>query len=131
QQGSLYYKFDIPIKDVASIWRGGCIIRAAMLEDIMQAYEKEETLNNLMQSNTFSQPLKQGLNALKQIIKTGIDENIPMPAFSACLNYYLSYHSGWLPANLVQAQRDFFGAHTYERTDKEGSFHTIWNETIQ
>ncbi len=131
QKGSLYYKFDIPIRDVASIWRGGCIIRAAMLEDIMQAYKIEKPFNNLMLVPAFSQALKQGLNALKQIIKIGIDHNIPMPAFSASLNYYLSYHSAWLPANLVQAQRDFFGAHTYERTDMEGSFHSIWNETIQ
>jgi 6-phosphogluconate dehydrogenase len=131
QQGSVYYKFDIPVRDVASIWRGGCIIRAAMLEDILQAYEAGKSFDNLMLSPAFSPTLKQGMNALKQIIKTGIDHNIPMPAFSACFNYYLSYHSAWLPANLVQAQRDFFGAHTYERTDKEGSFHSIWNETIQ
>lgn len=130
QQGSLYYKFEIPIKDVASIWRGGCIIRAAMLEEIMQAYQ-DEKLTNLMLAPAFSQPLKNAKDVLKKIIHTGLNNDIPLPAFSACLNYYLSYHSAWLPANLVQAQRDFFGAHTYERTDKEGTFHSIWNETIQ
>ncbi|MEO6404425.1 MAG: NADP-dependent phosphogluconate dehydrogenase [Ferruginibacter sp.] len=131
RQGSIYYKFDIPIKDVAAIWRGGCIIRASMLEDIMQAYNNDEALNNLVMAPAFALPLRNALGALKEIVKTGVDNNIPLPAFSACLNYYLSYHSAWLPANLVQAQRDFFGAHTYERTDSEGTFHTIWNETIQ
>ena len=131
QQASVTYKYNINIATVASIWRGGCIIRAAMLENITEAFTQQTGLKNLMLSTQFSDQLNKEQYSLKGILKSAINNAIPVPAFSACMNYYDSYYSSWLPANLIQAQRDFFGAHTYERLDKPGIFHTIWNETIQ
>ena len=131
RQGSAYYKMEIPVREVAAIWRGGCIIRATLLEEIMQAYDADTDLANLMYASAFSQQLNNAVTSFGWLLKTAIDHQVPTPAFSACYHYFISYHSGWLPANLVQAQRDFFGAHTYERIDKEGFFHSIWNETIQ
>ena len=130
-QASVTYKYNINIATVASIWRGGCIIRAAMLENITEAFTQQTGLKNLMLSTQFSDQLIKEQYSLKGILKSAINNAIPVPAFSACMNYYDSYYSSWLPANLIQAQRDFFGAHTYERLDKPGIFHTIWNETIQ
>ncbi|MEP6712499.1 MAG: NADP-dependent phosphogluconate dehydrogenase [Ferruginibacter sp.] len=131
QQASAIYKYNIHISTVAAIWRGGCIIRAAMLEDITTAFIQQPTLKNLMLSSQFSTQLNQEQFSLKGILKAAINNAIPVPAFSACMSYYDSYYSSWLPANLIQAQRDFFGAHTYERLDKPGIFHTNWNQKIQ
>ncbi len=131
QQASVVYHYKINIATVASVWRGGCIIRAKILEDIRAAHAESPELTNLLLNDRFSKLLIELKNPLKNIITSGVQNNIPIPAFSATLAYYDSYHSGWLPANLVQAQRDFFGAHTYERMDKEGIFHTEWNQTIQ
>lgn len=131
QQASVVYHYKINIATVASVWRGGCIIRAAILEDIRAAYAESPELTNLLVNSRFSKLLAEIKSSLKNTITAGIQNNIPLPAFSATLAYYDSYHSDWLPANLVQAQRDFFGAHTYERIDKEGIFHTEWNQTIQ
>ena len=131
QQASITYKYNVNISTVASIWRGGCIIRAAMLENITQAFTQQPDLKNLMLSNQFSDQLNKEQYSLKGILKNAINNSIPVPAFSACMNYYDSYYSPWLPANLIQAQRDFFGAHTYERLDKPGIFHTNWNQKIQ
>ena len=131
QQASVTYQYNINIATVASIWRGGCIIRAVMLENITQAFTLQPDLKNLMLSAQFSAQLNQEQYSLKGILKTAINNAIPVSAFSACMNYYDSYYSSWLPANLIQAQRDFFGAHTYERTDKPGNFHTNWNQKIQ
>jgi len=131
QQASITYQYGINIETVTSIWRGGCIIRASLLEDIMQAYKSQPDLKNLMLGDNFTKLLNTSQHSARTIVQSGLNNSIPMPAFTACLNYYYSYHSEWLPANLIQAQRDFFGAHTYERIDMEGSFHTIWSETIQ
>ena len=131
QQASVVYHYKINIATVASVWRGGCIIRAAILEDIHAAYAESPDLTNLMMNSRFSDLLKEFKGSLKSTITSGIQNNIPLPSFCATLSYYDSYHSGWLPANLVQAQRDFFGAHTYKRIDKDGIFHTDWNQTIQ
>ncbi|MBS1742227.1 MAG: NADP-dependent phosphogluconate dehydrogenase [Bacteroidetes bacterium] len=131
QNASALYTYETDIATVASIWRGGCIIRAGILEDITTAYRKEPELKNIMTSEMFAGTLQKQITAVKTVLKTAIDSGIPVPAYSACYNYYESYHSAWLPANLIQAQRDFFGAHTYERTDSEGTFHTTWNQTIQ
>jgi 6-phosphogluconate dehydrogenase len=102
-----------------------------VLEQISDVYESIPDLQNLLLSSHFSGLLASLKNSMKAIVTSGIQNNIPLPCFSASLAYYDSYHSGWLPANLLQAQRDFFGAHTYERLDKPGIFHTNWNETIQ
>ncbi len=131
QNASTTYKYGTDIAKVATIWRGGCIIRAAILENITEAYNKQKDLKNIMLSEQFSGQLNKEQYSLKGILKTAINNAIPVPAFSACMNYYDSFYSSWLPANLIQAQRDFFGAHTYERLDKPGIFHTNWNEKIQ
>ena len=131
QQASVVHKYNISIATVASVWRGGCIIRAEILEEIRAAFEATPELTNLLLSEAFSERLNKLKNPLKIIVTSGIQNNIPLPVFSATLSYYDSYHSGWLPANLLQAQRDFFGAHTYERLDKPGIFHTNWNQTVQ
>jgi 6-phosphogluconate dehydrogenase len=130
QKASEAYQYNVNIATVASIWRGGCIIRAAMLEAITEAFTKQADLKNLMLSNLFFEQLNKEQFSLKGILKTAINTAIPTPSFAACMNYYDSYFSAWLPANLIQAQRDFFGAHTYERTDKPGTFHTNWNQII-
>ena len=131
QNSSDNYKYNTDLKTVAAIWRGGCIIRAAMLEDIMETYKIEPGIKNILKGKKFSAVLSTSQSSLRSIIQIGIQQGIPLPSFSASLNYFDSYRSKWLPANLIQAQRDFFGAHTYERIDKEGTFHTEWNATIQ
>ncbi len=131
QTSSDFYKYDTNITTVASIWRGGCIIRAAMLEDIMETYQTEPGIKNILNGKKFSEAINTSQNSLRNIVQIGAQKAIPLPSLSACLNYFDAYRSEWLPANLIQAQRDFFGAHTYERIDKEGIFHTEWNATIQ
>lgn len=130
QTASTKYKFNINIATVASIWRGGCIIRAAMLDDITNAFVSDPELKNLMLSKSFAGILQKEIYSIKAIVKTGVNAGIPLPSLYTCLSYFESYHSAWLPANLVQAQRDFFGAHTYERLDEPGFFHYNWNEIV-
>ena len=131
QNSSTFYKYDTSITTVASIWRGGCIIRAAMLEDIMETYKSEPDIKNILNGKKFSQAINVAQQSLRNIVQIGAQQGIPLPSLSACLSYFDAYRSEWLPANLTQAQRDFFGAHTYERTDKEGTFHTEWNAVVQ
>ena len=131
QSSSDFYKYGTDITTVATIWRGGCIIRAAMLEDIMETYKDEPGLKEILCGKKISAAINTSQESLRNIVQTGAQLGIPLPSFSASLNYYDSYRSAWLPANLIQAQRDFFGAHTYERTDKDGIFHTVWNAKIQ
>ena len=131
QSSSDFYKYGTNITTVATIWRGGCIIRAAMLEDIMETYKDEPGLKDILTGKKFSAAINASQVSLRSIVQTGAKLGVPLPSFSAGLNYLDAYRSAWLPANLIQAQRDFFGAHTYERTDKEGVFHTAWNATIQ
>jgi 6-phosphogluconate dehydrogenase len=127
-QASITYKYELKLHDIASIWRGGCIIRAALLDDIRSAFIAQPTLSNIILNDVFAKKLNVVQKDARQIIKTGIELGIPMPAFMSSLFYYDCYRSGWLPANLIQAQRDYFGAHTYERTDRKGIFHTHWNQ---
>ncbi len=127
---SAEYKYNTSITSVASIWRGGCIIRAAMLEKITAAFQNNPNLKNLMDDSFFSKELNACREGFQQIVAVAIQAGIPVPAMCASLNYYVSFRSAWLPANLIQAQRDFFGAHTYKRNDREGIFHTEWNQTI-
>jgi 6-phosphogluconate dehydrogenase len=128
---SIEYKYDLKLENIAKIWRGGCIIRSSLLEDIYAAYSKQPDLSNLLLSDTFSQKLIQSQKGIRKVIQTGVETAIPLPAMMSALAYYDSFRSGWLPANLIQAQRDYFGAHTYERTDKEGVFHTHWNQKTE
>ncbi len=122
------YEYGLNLKDIARIWRGGCIIGAVLLEDIRAAFANNPGLNNLMIEAKFSKALMKRQNDIRKIIRTSVEWGIPVPAFSVSLAYYDSYRSSRLPANLIQAQRDFFGSHTYERVDREGVFHTQWNQ---
>lgn len=131
QSSSELYKYNTSLATVASIWRGGCIIRAAMLEDIMETYKTEPAIKNILNAASFSKLINTSQQSLRNIVQIGVQQAIPLPCLSASLNYFDSYRSEWLPANLTQAQRDFFGAHTYERIDMEGVFHTEWNALIQ
>ena len=120
------YEFGFQYADIARIWRAGCIIRAALLDDIASAFEAEPDLTNLLLAPAFRETVLENQSAWRETVKTAIDLGIPMLAASASLAYFDAYRSERLPANLIQAQRDFFGAHTYRRVDKEGIFHTKW-----
>lgn len=122
----------LDLSKIAAIWRGGCIIRARFLNDITAAYRTDPALSNLMLAPFFTDLLNGFQQNWREVIATATLAGIPVPAFSASLGYYDSYRSAVLPANLLQAQRDFFGAHTYERTDKPRGemFHTDWPEVI-
>ncbi len=118
--------YGLDLEATARIWRGGCIIRAKLLEDIRKAYSANNSLPNLMMDKTFAKYLKASQSSARSIIKYAIDAGIPAMAFSASLAYFDATRTARLPLNLVQAQRDHFGSHTYERLDKKGSFHTEW-----
>lgn len=122
------YGWDLKYGDIAMIFRGGCIIRAQFLQKIKDAYDRDHNLRNLLLDPYFKDIVENYQGALRDIIGIAIRNGIPVPCFSAALAYYDSYRSRVLPANLLQAQRDYFGAHTYERIDKEGIFHSNWLE---
>ncbi|HYW34905.1 MAG TPA: NADP-dependent phosphogluconate dehydrogenase [Balneolaceae bacterium] len=122
------YEYELNYQDIAKIWRGGCIIRADLLEEIRAAYVSNPTLTNLLIAPSLSDELKKCQADLRFVIGKASNAGIPAPALMASLGYYDSYRSKRLPANLIQAQRDNFGSHTYERTDIEGTFHTEWND---
>jgi 6-phosphogluconate dehydrogenase len=128
RKASETYEYNLKLKDVASIWRDGCIIRSRFLENIRAAYDQNANLNNLLIDPGISRILIDIQNDLREIVAAGIASGIPVPALAASLAYYDGYRSGQLPANLIQAQRDYFGSHTYERTDREGIFHTHWQQ---
>ena len=122
------YDWSLNFGDIALLWRGGCIIRAVFLERIKAAFDADPKLENLLLNPYFREIVAKSQDAWRHVIKTAVDLGIPVPAFMSALSYYDSYRSANLPANLLQAQRDYFGAHTYKRTDKpgEGPFHTDW-----
>ena len=122
-------KYNLHLNDVARIWRGGCIIRAALLEEIRSAYESRPDLSNLVFDESLSRALSPRQESLRSVVRTAVAAGIPVPAFSASLGYFDALTSAWLPANLVQAQRDYFGSHTYERIDERGVFHTEWGQS--
>jgi 6-phosphogluconate dehydrogenase len=126
QAASQTYAYNYPLAEIARIWRAGCIIRSALLENIFAAYHTQPALPNLMIAPAISQALAEHQESWRQAVMLGVQSGVPVPVMSAALAYYDSYRSLRLPANLVQAQRDFFGAHTYERIDKPGVFHTEW-----
>jgi 6-phosphogluconate dehydrogenase len=126
KQASKEYEFGFDYADIARIWRAGCIIRASLLDDIASAFEREPELPNLLLDEAFRNVVVESQSAWREVAKTAIDLGIPMMATFASLAYFDAYRSERLPANLIQAQRDFFGAHTYRRVDKEGNFHTTW-----
>lgn len=126
KSASKEYGFGFNYSDIARIWRAGCIIRASLLDTIATAFEAEPELPNLLVSDAFRGVVVKSQAAWREVVKTAVDLGIPMMATSASLTYFDAYRSERLPANLIQAQRDFFGAHTYRRVDKEGTFHTEW-----
>nr|MDH3164069.1 NADP-dependent phosphogluconate dehydrogenase [Bacillus licheniformis] len=120
------YGWDLKYGDIAMIFRGGCIIRAAFLQKIKEAYDRDPELDNLLLDPYFKNIVESYQGALRKTISLAVEQGIPVPCFSSALAYFDSYRTATLPANLIQARRDYFGAHTYERTDKEGIFHTEW-----
>ncbi|RLC57261.1 MAG: phosphogluconate dehydrogenase (NADP(+)-dependent, decarboxylating) [Chloroflexota bacterium] len=122
------YDYNLPLGDIARIWRGGCIIRARFLDKIRAAFERNPSLLNLLLDPDFAEAVQSRQDEWRFVVQTAVGLGIPCLAFSASLAYYDAYRSARLPANLTQAQRDYFGAHTYRRIDKEGSFHTEWQE---
>ncbi len=126
RQASEEYDYGLNLGEIAAIWRAGCIIRARFLNRITDAYNRNPGLTNLLLDDGFRAAVTKRLPAWRKVIQLAVARGIPTPAFSASLAYYDSYRSARLPANLIQAQRDFFGAHTYERTDREGIFHSEW-----
>jgi len=123
---STRYDYHFDLEAIARIWRGGCIIRAALLEDIKEAFLTRADLPNLLLDANISKLIIENQESLRQIVCRAANSGIPVPAFMASLGYLDSFRSSWLPANLIQAQRDYFGAHTYERIDEKGTFHTEW-----
>lgn len=127
------YEWRINLMETARIWKGGCIIRARLLDMIMEAYDKEPALNNLLLADNCRQLVNRAQNGWRFTVRTAIGLGIPVPAMQASLAYYDSYRTGSLPQNLTQAQRDAFGAHTYRRNDRlnEGPVHTDWLGLVQ
>jgi 6-phosphogluconate dehydrogenase len=125
---SAKYKYDLDLEAVARIWRGGCIIRAALLEDICAAFHARRDLPNLLLDLNLSRKVMEHQEDLRQVVNQAVASGVPAPALMVSLSYLDAYRSAWQPANLIQAQRDYFGSHTYERIDAKGSFHTEWEQ---
>jgi len=123
---SAEYGYGIQPREVAKIWRAGCIIRASLLGDIMQAFERDPALPNLLLDGVFAEAVMRRQAAWRRVVQAAVELGIPVLALNASLAYFDAYRAARLPANLTQAQRDYFGAHTYRRTDRPGTFHTEW-----
>jgi len=126
QAASAEYGWDINYGELAMMWRGGCIIRAAFLDRIKEAFDRNSGLENLLLDSFFRKAVASSQEGWRQVVSTAARIGLPTPAISSALNYYDGYRSERLPHNLLQAQRDYFGAHTYERLDREGVFHSEW-----
>ncbi len=127
-EASKEYGYDLDLGTIAKIWRAGCIIRAGLLADITKAYQGNPNLSNLLLDPSFAGEIKSTLPSVRTLVAYGASHGIPLPGLSNSLTYFDAYASGRLPLNLIQAQRDYFGSHTYERTDREGIFHTEWED---
>lgn len=127
-QASHEFGYQLKLDQIALIWRGGCIIRSAFLEDIYQAFKKDQNLSHLMLDAAIADKVKSVLPGTRLVLSTAAANGIAIPAHAAALSYFDAFRSERMPLNVVQAQRDFFGAHTYERIDKEGVFHTQWTK---
>jgi 6-phosphogluconate dehydrogenase len=124
--GSDEYGWDIDLGAVSAIWRAGCIIRAAFLDRIRAAYDARADLPSLLSDETFAQEIAAAQDDWREVLVAATRQGVPAPGFAAALAYYDALRAERLPAALTQGQRDFFGAHTYRRVDREGSFHTLW-----
>ncbi len=120
------YDWNLQYGEIAKIWRAGCIIRARFLQDVTNAYDENPELPNLLLNDYFRDIAENYQQSVRDVVGLSIQAGVPVPAFSSAISYYDSYRSERLPANIIQAQRDYFGAHTYERVDKEGTFHFDW-----
>jgi 6-phosphogluconate dehydrogenase len=125
--GAKEYGWDIHLGSIAKIWRAGCIIRARFLDRIVEAYDRNPNLATLLEDSYFAEAVRDGEAAWRRIVSTAALSGVPAPGFSSALAYYDSLASERLPAALIQGQRDFFGAHTYRRVDRDGVFHTLWS----
>jgi 6-phosphogluconate dehydrogenase len=130
-KASKEFNYNLSLSECARIWKGGCIIRAGFLDKIKNAYMENPDLPNLLLAPEFKQSILDRQDAWREVLSVSNKLGIPVPAFAASLNYFDSYRRDRLPQNLTQAQRDYFGAHTYERTDKPGAFHTEWTPTAE
>jgi 6-phosphogluconate dehydrogenase len=126
QAAAVEHDWPLNYGDCALLWRGGCIIRAQFLDRIKEAFDADPNLENLLLHPYFTDAVHKGQTAWRHVVTVATQLGLPVPAFSTALAYYDSYRRQRLPANLLQAQRDYFGAHTYQRTDREGTFHTDW-----
>jgi 6-phosphogluconate dehydrogenase len=124
--GAAAYGWTINLSEVARIWKGGCIIRARFLDGIRSAFARHPDLPNLLLDPELGTSMSAGQEGWRRVVSLAQTAGVPVPAFSASLAYYDSYRHARLPANLVQAQRDAFGSHTYERIDRPGFVHTDW-----
>ncbi|HEU4900901.1 MAG TPA: NADP-dependent phosphogluconate dehydrogenase, partial [Actinomycetota bacterium] len=121
-------EWNVELGGLATIWRGGCIIRARFLDRIREAYEADPGLRNLLFAEYFRDAVGEAQDAWRRVAATAVTLGVPTPAFSSSLAYYDGFRRERGPANLLQGQRDFFGAHTYRRVDRPGTFHTLWSE---
>ncbi len=128
QAASQEHKWDLNYGDCALLWRGGCIIRAQFLDRIKEAFDKQPNMENLLLYPYFKEIIDKCQASWRAVIMAATQLGVATPAFSTALSYYDSYRRERLPANLLQAQRDYFGAHTYKRLDMEGTFHSEWLE---
>ncbi len=119
-------QFGLKLSEVARIWRGGCIIRSAMLNDFMQAYKKTPQLSNLLLDHQISANALSKQTDLRKVIVQAAEAGIPVPGLMSVLSYFDAYRSGHLAANMIQAQRDYFGSHKYQKIGEKGVFHTDW-----
>lgn len=126
QAASMAYGYELDMEAIARIWRGGCIIRSALLEDIRVAYQSHRDLPDLMVAPNIAEKLNGLQGDLRRVVQMAAEHGIPAACHMASLTYFDAYRSEWMPFNLIQAQRDYFGAHTYERVDRAGVFHTQW-----
>lgn len=120
------FNWHLPMGDIAKIWRSGCIIRAQFLQNISNAFEASEDLENLLLDEYFKEVTNKYQAAVREVVSIAVQAGVPVPTFSSAISYFDSYRSECLPANLIQAQRDYFGAHTYKRVDREGVYHYNW-----
>jgi 6-phosphogluconate dehydrogenase len=123
------FGYHLNFGEIARIWKGGCIIRAVFLDRIKQAFARNPELPNLLVDDEFREEILAREESWREVVRAAIELGFPVPAMSASLAYFDAYRRERLPANLIQAQRDLFGAHTYQRVDKEGTFHTEWDSS--
>lgn len=128
REASKEYNWNLNYREIARIFRAGCIIRADFLEEIMAAYDRNPELENILLDDFFVKVVKEYQDAAREVTAKAMMAGVPVSGFAGAIAYYDSYRSEVLPANLIQAQRDYFGAHTYQRTDKEGTYHFLWQD---